>query len=110
MTSPSAVFGESLIGRRREELDTPALLLDLDRFEANVERLSGAIAAGGKAWRPHSKGHKSPWIARRQMDHGAIGVTCAKVSEAASSMLTARAAATTLINVGPFSTKARPMD
>ena len=82
MTSPSAVIGESLIGRRREELDTPALLLDLDRFEANVERLSGAIAAGGKAWRPHSKGHKSPWIARRQMDHGAIGVTCAKVSEA----------------------------
>ncbi|HEX7223452.1 MAG TPA: alanine racemase [Candidatus Limnocylindrales bacterium] len=82
MTSPSALFGESLIGRRLEELDTPALLLDLDRFEANVERLSGAIAAGGKAWRPHSKGHKSPWIARRQMDHGAIGVTCAKVSEA----------------------------
>ena len=48
----------------------------------NVERLSTAIAAGGKDWRPHSKGHKSPWIARRQMELGAIGVTCAKVSEA----------------------------
>jgi D-serine deaminase-like pyridoxal phosphate-dependent protein len=66
----------------RGELDTPALLLDLDRFERNVGRLSSAIAAGGKDWRPHSKGHKSPWIARRQMEFGAIGVTCAKVSEA----------------------------
>jgi D-serine deaminase-like pyridoxal phosphate-dependent protein len=66
----------------RGELDTPALLLDLDRFEANVRRLSGAITAGGKDWRPHSKGHKSPWIARRQIELGAIGVTCAKVSEA----------------------------
>ena len=70
------------VGMTRGELDTPALLLDLDRFEANVRRLSGAIAAGGKDWRPHSKGHKSPWIARRQMELGAIGVTCAKVSEA----------------------------
>ena len=70
------------VGMSRGELDTPALLLDLDRFEANVRRLSTAIAAGGKDWRPHSKGHKSPWIARRQMEFGAIGVTCAKVSEA----------------------------
>ena len=70
------------VGMTRGELDTPALLLDLDRFEANVGRLSGAIAAGGKDWRPHSKGHKSPWIARRQMELGAIGVTCAKISEA----------------------------
>jgi D-serine deaminase-like pyridoxal phosphate-dependent protein len=70
------------VGMTRGELDTPALLLDLDRFEANVRRLSSAIAAGGKDWRPHSKGHKSPWIARRQMELGAIGVTCAKVSEA----------------------------
>lgn len=64
------------------ELDTPVMLLDLDRFDANVRRLSSAIAAGGKDWRPHSKGHKSPWIARRQIEFGAIGVTCAKVSEA----------------------------
>jgi D-serine deaminase-like pyridoxal phosphate-dependent protein len=79
-TSPAAT--ESLIGRTKAELDTPALLLDLGRFEGNVERLSSTIAAGGKNWRPHSKGHKSPWIARRQMDFGAIGVTCAKISEA----------------------------
>jgi len=73
---------ESLVGRPKAELDTPVLLLDLDRFEANVRRLSGAIASSGKHWRPHSKGHKSPWIAARQREAGAIGVTCAKVSEA----------------------------
>lgn len=66
----------------RSELDTPAMLLDLDRFEGNANRLASAIRAGGKDWRPHSKGHKSPWIAQRQIAFGAIGVTCAKVSEA----------------------------
>lgn len=70
------------IGMTRAELDTPAMLLDLDRFEANAGRLSSAITAGGKHWRPHAKGHKSPWIARRQMELGAIGITCSKVSEA----------------------------
>jgi D-serine deaminase-like pyridoxal phosphate-dependent protein len=80
-TTPAAAT-DPRIGRPKAELDTPALLLDLGRFEANVGRLSGAIKAGGKDWRPHSKGHKSPWIARRQMDFGAIGITCAKVSEA----------------------------
>jgi len=78
----SPATSEPLLGRPRAELDTPALLLDLGRFEANAGRLSATIAAGGKSWRPHSKGHKSPWIARRQMDYGAIGVTCAKISEA----------------------------
>ncbi len=70
------------VGMTVDELDTPAMLLDLDRFEANAQRLSSAIAEGGKQWRPHSKGHKSPWIAQRQIEFGAIGVTCAKVSEA----------------------------
>ena len=72
---------ESLIGRAKADLDTPALVLDLGKFEANVARLASTIASGGKNWRPHSKGHKSPWIARRQMDFGAIGMTCAKISE-----------------------------
>lgn len=82
MSSISLASTEPLLGRPRAQLDTPALLLDLGRFEANMGRLSSTIAAGGKHWRPHSKGHKSPWIARRQMDFGAIGVTCAKISEA----------------------------
>ncbi len=82
MTSLSPAAAERLIGLPKSALDTPALLLDLGRFEANAQRLSSTITAGGKVWRPHSKGHKSPWIARRQMEFGAIGVTCAKVSEA----------------------------
>lgn len=65
-----------------DEIDTPALLLDLDAFERNVARLTEPMRANGIAWRPHSKAHKSPLIARRQMDLGASGVTCAKVSEA----------------------------
>jgi D-serine deaminase-like pyridoxal phosphate-dependent protein len=80
--SASALTASPAVGMTRAELDTPVMLLDLDRFEANAQRLSNAIRAGGKDWRPHSKGHKSPWIARRQMEFGAIGVTCAKVSEA----------------------------
>ena len=82
MATTTAAATDPRIGRPKAELDTPSLLLDLGRFEGNAGRLSSAIAAGGKDWRPHSKGHKSPWIARRQMDFGAIGVTCAKVSEA----------------------------
>jgi D-serine deaminase-like pyridoxal phosphate-dependent protein len=70
------------VGRSVAEIDTPALLLDLDRFEANSRRLAATLSAGGKGWRPHSKGHKSPWIAHRQLEHGAIGVTCGKVGEA----------------------------
>lgn len=72
----------SLVGLDKEQVDTPALLLDLDRFERNVTRLSGALKDAGVAWRPHSKAHKSPYIAARQIGLGAIGVTCAKVSEA----------------------------
>ena len=82
MRSTSPPSASPAVGMTKAELDTPVMLLDLDRFEANAGRLSSAIAAGGKNWRPHSKGHKSPWIARRQMELGAIGVTCAKVSEA----------------------------
>jgi D-serine deaminase-like pyridoxal phosphate-dependent protein len=82
VATTTAAATDPRIGRPKAELDTPSLLLDLGRFEANADRLSSGIAAGGKDWRPHSKGHKSPWIARRQMDFGAIGVTCAKVSEA----------------------------
>lgn len=77
-----APVDDARIGRPTSELDTPVLLLDLDRFERNVQRLASVIHAGGKSWRPHSKGHKSPWIAGYQRSQGAIGVTCAKVSEA----------------------------
>ena len=70
------------IGVPVDELDTPALLVDLDRFEANVAHLAGYCRDHGVAWRPHSKCHKSPEIAAVERAAGAIGVTCAKLSEA----------------------------
>lgn len=69
------------IGMRLEEVDTPALILELDAFETNLRRLSEA-AAGRVRVRPHAKTHKCPEIARRQIAAGAVGVCCQKVSEA----------------------------
>ena len=66
----------------RNELPTPALLLDLDRFERNVEKMAAFIKAAGKKLRPHAKTHKCPEIARRQVAAGAVGVCVAKVGEA----------------------------
>ncbi|MCX7841304.1 MAG: alanine racemase, partial [Anaerolineae bacterium] len=64
------------------ELDTPILLIDLDAFEANLARMANFFANKPTKLRPHSKTHKCPHIARRQLQAGAIGITCAKVSEA----------------------------
>ena len=67
---------------RRDEIPTPALLLDLDRFERNVTRMAAHVRAAGKAIRPHAKTHRCPEIARRQIAAGAVGVACAKLGEA----------------------------
>jgi len=66
----------------RHELPTPALLLDLDRFERNVHKMAAFVKAAGKKLRPHAKTHKCPEIARRQVAAGAVGVCVAKVAEA----------------------------
>lgn len=66
----------------RADIPTPALLLDLDRFERNLERMAKHVAAAGKAIRPHAKTHRCPEIARRQIAAGALGVACAKLGEA----------------------------
>ncbi len=71
-----------LIGRPKSELDTPSLTVDLDAFEQNVELAAKFLAGKNKQWRPHAKCHKSPVIAHRLLRAGAIGLTCAKVSEA----------------------------
>lgn len=70
------------LGTPKDELDTPALLLDLDMFEANVAEAAALCREHGVGWRPHAKCHKSPDIARRLMEAGAIGLTCAKLGEA----------------------------
>ncbi|HXJ50004.1 MAG TPA: DSD1 family PLP-dependent enzyme [Burkholderiales bacterium] len=71
----------AVIGQRAEEVDTPALVLDLDAFERNLDTLARAVA-GKVRVRAHAKTHKSPDIARRQIAAGAVGVCCQKVSEA----------------------------
>lgn len=64
------------------EIDTPALLLDLDAMERNLAKMARFFAAGSTRLRPHYKNHKCPALARRQLDAGAIGMTCATLSEA----------------------------
>jgi 3-hydroxy-D-aspartate aldolase len=66
----------------KQQLPTPALLLDLDKFEANVARMATRIKESGKSLRPHAKAHKCVEIARRQIGAGAIGVCVATVAEA----------------------------
>ena len=64
------------------QVDTPALLLDLDAFELNLARLTESLRGTSVRVRPHAKSHKCPEIALRQIARGAVGVCCQKVSEA----------------------------
>lgn len=77
MNAPPAQIGMSL-----EEIDTPALLIELDAFESNLERMSAVASRAGIRLRPHAKTHKCAVIAQRQIASGAVGVCCQKVSEA----------------------------
>lgn len=67
---------------RYKDIDTPALLVDLDILEKNLDRMAGYFADKPVDLRPHIKTHKTPAIAQMQIDRGAIGVTCAKLGEA----------------------------
>jgi D-serine deaminase-like pyridoxal phosphate-dependent protein len=64
------------------ELDTPALVVDLDIMERNLCRVADYAKGHGLRLRPHTKTHKSPRIGRRQLDAGAAGLTVAKTTEA----------------------------
>jgi 3-hydroxy-D-aspartate aldolase len=66
----------------KRQIPTPALLLDLDKFEANLTRMTALVRDRGKALRPHAKAHKCAEIARRQIAAGAIGVCVATLAEA----------------------------
>ena len=65
-----------------DELETPVPVVDLDRMEANITRLQAYLDEHKVANRPHIKTHKIPAIARLQINAGAAGITCQKVSEA----------------------------
>jgi D-serine deaminase-like pyridoxal phosphate-dependent protein len=69
-------------GQPIEEIETPALILDIGAAERNIRRMADRFAAGPVKLRPHVKTHKTPILAHRQLEAGAIGVTCAKLGEA----------------------------
>lgn len=72
-----------------DQLDTPALVIDLDIMERNLHRAADYARAHHLRLRPHTKTHKTPVLGRRQIELGAAGLTCAKVGEA-EVMLAAR--------------------
>jgi 3-hydroxy-D-aspartate aldolase len=76
-TRPPAEIGMSL-----DEVDTPALVIDLDAFERNLRRLADRVGGSTVRLRPHAKTHKCPVIALKQIELGAVGVCVQKVSEA----------------------------
>ncbi len=69
-------------GISKWDLDTPCLCVDLDRLEANLDRMQTTVAGNGIASRPHAKTHKCPAIARLQIATGSVGICTAKISEA----------------------------
>lgn len=74
--------GEMSVNVSKWELDTPALCVDLDLLEANLDKMAATMTRNGIASRPHAKTHKCPTVAKMQMDRGSVGICTAKVSEA----------------------------
>ena len=70
------------IGMKIEEIETPALIIDFDRFNNNMKKMQEHVESKGCSLRPHFKTHKSPLIAHMQVEKGAVGITCAKLGEA----------------------------
>jgi D-serine deaminase-like pyridoxal phosphate-dependent protein len=64
------------------EVETPSLLVDLDAMQRNISKMADYFKDKETKLRPHTKTHKSPVIARKQIDAGAIGICCQKLSEA----------------------------
>lgn len=64
------------------DLETPSVLINMDRMEHNIAQMQTYIDGLGLAFRPHIKTHKIPHIAQMQLDAGAKGIACQKVSEA----------------------------
>lgn len=64
------------------EIDTPAIVIDINRVQANIIKAQAHADAIGLKLRPHIKTHKLPFFARRQIEAGAVGITCQKLGEA----------------------------
>jgi D-serine deaminase-like pyridoxal phosphate-dependent protein len=73
---------DNLTGVSKWDLDTPALCVDLDKFEQNIATMKKKLSAMHVVSRPHAKTHKCPTIAKLQLAGGSIGICTAKISEA----------------------------
>jgi len=82
LTSEEKERLDHLIGKPLEEIDTPALVVDVHIMEENMDKMMEFLRQGTVGIRPHAKTHKTPPIARMQMERGAVGITCAKLGEA----------------------------
>src|SRR6201747_409863 len=71
-----------LAAKIARDYGTPAAVIDMDRVERNIARIQAACDAAGVANRPHIKTHKSPILAKLQIEAGARGITCQKIGEA----------------------------
>src|SRR5262245_33115471 len=80
--SPLAAAADNWVGRGKDDLPTPALLLDLDAFEANLKTMADHCRQSGCGFRPHAKTHKCVEVGKRQVASGALGVSTATVPEA----------------------------
>ncbi|MGH7943947.1 MAG: DSD1 family PLP-dependent enzyme [Opitutaceae bacterium] len=78
----AAASGLEVKDLSKADLPTPALLVDLDLFEANLERMADHCKQAGCGLRPHAKTHKCAEVARRQIAAGALGICVATVAEA----------------------------
>ena len=76
------ILEKDSIGKSKWELDTPALVVDLDKMEQNIKTVHTRLQGTGVGVRPHVKTHKCPAIAQMQIDAGALGVCAAKLGEA----------------------------
>lgn len=83
VTAPTATGAAELdvAGLTKATIPTPALVVDLDAFEANLQKMADHARAAKRGLRPHAKTHKCPEIARRQVAAGALGICCATVPE-----------------------------
>jgi len=82
VAAPRRLRAQALLGSGVAAIDTPALVVDLDAMERNLQRMAAFAAARGLRLRPHAKMHKCAELARLQMDHGAVGVCVQKTDEA----------------------------
>ena len=71
-----------LAAKIAREYGTPVAVIDMDRVERNIARIQATCDAAGVANRPHIKTHKSPVLAKKQIEAGAKGITCQKLGEA----------------------------